>query len=266
MSSLKTALIQTSSGIVPSENAAFIGSALREAAENGAELAILPECALLWAKTDITHKESRSLEDWEKIILPIIKKHGIATVWGGIQIKEEEGVFNTSLAYDESGKLLCRYEKTHLFQLFMKDKMAVDETETYRFGRTGPQILEFKGFKFGISICYDLRFPELYRQYENIDALICTAAFTKKTGRAHWELLLRARAVENQCYMLAAAQCGINKANGIHTYGHSMAVDSWGKILAEAGDSPEVIFSEISRKHLDEYREQLPALKNRRLK
>ncbi len=264
---MKIALCQASSTPNPSENLIWIEEALSRAVKAKAEMIIFPECILCWAQKNETKQQARSLKDWEKLILPLIKKYPVATVWGGVQIleKKEDKIYNTLLAYDENGKLIALYEKTHLFQLFVKDKINVDETQTYGFGRTGAIRLDYKGFSFGLSICYDLRFPELFRQYAGVDALICTAAFTKKTGRAHWEILLRARAIENQCYMLAAAQCGVNKLNGIQTYGHSMAIDPWGKVLSLAKEKPDVIFTTLKKEKISTDRELLPALKNRKI-
>ena len=263
---MKVAISQASSTPNPEENIKWVEESFILAKKNNAELLVFPECILCWAQNEETKKQARSITDWEKLFLPLINKYEIATVWGGIQISEGDKIYNTMLAYDSSGKQIAQYEKTHLFQLFIKDKINVDETQTYEFGRTGPVKFELNGFSFGMSICYDIRFPELYREYSDVDALLCTAAFTKKTGRAHWEILLRARAIENQCYMLAAAQCGINKLNGIQTYGHSMAIDPWGQILTEAEDKPTVIFAELNKKKIAADRELLPALKNRRLK
>ncbi len=262
---MKVAISQSSSTPDPAENIKWVHKSFEKALKEKAELIIFPECILCWAKNEATKKQARSIEDWEKLILPIIQKYELPSIWGGIQIKDNSKIYNTMLAYDGSGKLIASYEKTHLFQLFIKDKINVDETETYEFGRTGPVSFKLNGFTFGMSICYDIRFPELYRKYGEVDALICTAAFTKKTGRAHWEILLRSRAIENQCYMLAAAQCGTNKLNGIQTYGHSMAIDPWGKILSEAKDSPTVIFADLDKKKIATDREFLPALKNRKL-
>ena len=262
---MKIALSQASSTPDPQINVEWVRKSFELANKEKAELIIFPECILCWAKNEETKKTARSLSEWEKIIAPLIKEYKIASVWGGVQVKEKSKIYNTMLVYDNSAKLIAKYEKTHLFQLFIKDKINVDETETYEFGRTGPVSFELNGFKFGTSICYDIRFPELYRTYNDVDALICTAAFTKKTGRAHWEVLLRARAIENQCYMLAAAQCGTNKLNGIQTYGHSMAIDPWGKVLAEAKDEPELIIAELNKKKIASDRELLPALKNRQL-
>ncbi|MCM8525433.1 MAG: hypothetical protein NE327_02880 [Lentisphaeraceae bacterium] len=263
---MKIAISQASSTPDPEVNIQWVEESFQKAKENRSELIIFPECILSWAKNEETRKQARSLADWKKIFMPLIKKYEIASVWGGVQILEDKKIYNTMMAYDMAGNELGIYEKTHLFQLFIKDKITVDETQTYEFGRTGPVKFELNGFSFGMSICYDVRFPELYREYSGVDALICTAAFTKKTGRAHWETLLRARAIENQCYMLAAAQCGVNKLDGIQTYGHSMAIDPWGKVLAEAEDEPTVIFTELDKNKITTDRELLPALKNRRLK
>lgn len=263
---MKIAISQASSTPSPEENLSWVVKSFEMAVSEKAELIIFPECILCWAKNEETKKQARSKSAWEEIIKPLIKKYEIASVWGGIQILDKDKIYNSMLTYDESGNEIALYEKTHLFQLFVKDKINVDETQTYAFGRTGPVRMDYKGFSYGLSICYDIRFPELYRNYAGVDALICTAAFTKKTGRAHWEVLLRARAIENQCYMLASAQCGINRLNGIQTYGHSMAIDPWGKILSEAKDKPEVIFANLNKKKITADRELLPALKNRKLK
>ena len=265
MSSLKVALVQTSSTPDPEHNLIWINEAFARAAKNQCQLLVLPECALCWAKEELTKKLARSLEKWQDIIVPLSQKYNIAAVWGGLQVLENGKIYNTSLAYDKNGKVLACYEKTHLFQLFIKDKINIDETTTYEFGRTGPAAFELDGFKIGLTICYDLRFPELFREYAGHDAIICTAAFTKKTGRAHWEILLRARAIENQCYLLAAAQCGVNKVSNIQTYGHSMAIDPWGKILSEADNEPDIIYAVLDKQVLTDTQQLLPALKNRRL-
>lgn len=266
MNVLKTAIVQASSTPELDYNLQWVKQSFKAAAENDCQMIIFPECILCWAKNELTKAKALPLEDWEEIIIPLSQQYKIAAVWGGLQVKEGEKIYNTSLVYDKNGKRLARYEKTHLFQLFIKDKISVDETKTYEFGRTGPVAFEIDGFSFGLTICYDLRFPELFREYADLDCVICTAAFTKKTGRAHWEVLLRARAIENQCYILSAAQCGINEVSKIHTYGHSMAIDSWGKIIAEAQNEPEVIYAEIDKKQIADNREILPALKNRKLR
>lgn len=263
---MKVAIIQTSSTPDFQENYSFVEKQLETAKLEGAELTILPECVMCWAKSDVTRQKAKTLQEWQESLKELTSKYNMYTVWGGLQVKEDDNIFNTSLVFSDKGELVSKYEKTHLFQLFIKDKITVDETETYEFGRTGPVTFEINGLKIGISICYDIRFPELYLKYTGVDAIICTAAFTKKTGRAHWETLLRARAIENQCYVLAAGQCGINKLNGIQTWGHSMIIDSWGKVLENAGKEPGLIIADIDKAKIDSDRELLPALKNKRIK
>ncbi|MCM8537890.1 MAG: carbon-nitrogen hydrolase family protein [Lentisphaeraceae bacterium] len=262
---MKVALIQTSSVPDLETNYKFAKEQLEKAKIEGADMAIFPECAMCWAKADVTRSKAKTLQDWQKTLSALITDYSLCTVWGGLQILEDGKIYNTTLVFSDKGELMAKYEKTHLFQLFIKDKISVDETEVYEFGRTGPVTFELNGFTFGLSICYDIRFPEFYLKYEGVDALICTAAFTKKTGRAHWETLLRARAIENQSYMLAAAQCGINELSGIHTWGHSMAIDSWGKVLVDAGKEPGLIICEMTKEKINTDREILPALKNKRL-
>ncbi|NQZ56016.1 MAG: carbon-nitrogen hydrolase family protein [Lentisphaeraceae bacterium] len=266
MSKLKVAIAQASSTPEIDANFRWVERALQKAQAENSELIIFPECIMCWAQGDITRQKARTLESWEELLIPLIKKYAITTVWGGLQVLEGDVIYNTSLVYSANGEFLARYEKTHLFQLFIADKINIDETETYAFGRSGPISFKINDFQFGLSICYDLRYPELYREYTGVDAIICTAAFTKKTGRAHWEPLLRARAIENQCYVLASAQCGVNQLNGIHTYGHSMGIDSWGKVLCEAQQEPDVLFVTMDKNKLNSDRQILPALKNRRLK
>jgi deaminated glutathione amidase len=261
---LKVAIIQSSSTPDFHENLDFVKNALNKAKLENAKLAIFPECIMCWAKSDVTREKAKSLSDWSTVLGGLSKEFAINTVWGGIQVKEGELIYNTALVYSSTGQLITHYEKTHLFQIFMKDKITVDETQTYDFGRTGPVSFTIDDFSIGLTICYDLRFPELYRAYAGVDAIICTAAFTKKTGRAHWEPLLRARAIENQCYVLAAAQCGTNRLNGIQTWGHSMAIDSWGKVIDKLTDEPGVFTIEISKDKINSDREILPALKNRK--
>jgi len=262
---MKIAIAQMTSTPDVEQNCLAAKKALQQAKDESCQLIIFPECALCWAQHEVTIEKARSLDEWEKILLPYAAEFQIACVWGGLQVIDNGKIYNTSLAYSPEGKLLARYEKTHLFQLFIQDKINVDETKTYAFGRSGAVSFELDDFTFGLTICYDLRFPELFREYAGHDAIICTAAFTKKTGRAHWEPLLRARAIENQCYILAAAQCGVNELNGIHTYGHSMSIDPWGKITEEAQQQANVIFTTLSKKTIANHREILPALKNRRI-
>ena len=172
--------------------------------------------------------------------------------------------FNTSLLFLPDGTLAASYRKMHLFDVNLPGKVEIEESQFIVAGETcvtcaSPQA------QLGLSICYDLRFPELYRRLadDNAEVILVPAAFTRTTGRDHWELLLRARAVENQSFVIGANQVGRHGGN-LETYGHSMIIDPWGEILAAAKDEEEVIVAEIDMTRLAEVRAQLPALRHRR--
>jgi nitrilase len=178
-------------------------------------------------------------------------------------ISSESGkVLNTILAYGPNGKLAARYDKMHLFG-FTRGEESYDESRTISAG-ADVVTLETPLGRIGLSICYDLRFPELYRAMGECTLMVVPAAFTYTTGRAHWEILLRARAIENQCFVLAAAQGGLHK-NGRRTWGHSMLVDPWGEICAQHAEGEGVVLGQIDATQLEEVRMSLPALKHRKL-
>jgi nitrilase len=170
------------------------------------------------------------------------------------------------LAFDPSGKQTGRYDKIHLFG-FQTEKERYQESETIEAGNT-PALLKInidgQEWTFGLSICYDLRFPELYRAMGTVDCHIIPAAFTYTTGKAHWEILLRARAIENQCYVLSSAQGGLHQ-NQRRTWGHSMLIDPWGMVLADLPEGEGFISGVLSKVKLNEVRSQLPALAHRKL-
>jgi nitrilase len=181
-----------------------------------------------------------------------------------LQAGDGERALNSNGVYAPDGTLAARYDKLHLFA-FDNGREHYDEGRTLRAG-VEPVALQAGPLRVGLSICYDLRFPELYRALMNppCDLLSVPAAFTYTTGRAHWELLLRARAVENQCYVLAAAQGGTHE-NGRRTWGHSMVVDPWGDVVALHAEGEGVALAEVDPGRIAEVRRQLPALKHRRL-
>jgi len=164
------------------------------------------------------------------------------------------------LVYGPDGKRVARYDKIHLFN-FQRGSESYDESTTIFPGRT-PVSFESPGGRVGLSVCYDLRFPELYRALGEVSLILVPAAFTYTTGRAHWEILLRARAIENQCYVLAAAQGGLH-ANGRRTWGHSMFIDPWGDVLEVRAEGPGVVVGSLDPAHLAEVRTALPALRHR---
>jgi nitrilase len=171
-------------------------------------------------------------------------------------------VLNTTLVYDPQGVSMSRYDKIHLFG-FNKGAESYDEARTIVPGDT-VGVFDAPFGRVGLSVCYDLRFPELYRAMGECALIIVPAAFTYTTGRAHWEVLLRARAIENQCYVLAAAQGGMH-VNGRRTWGHSMLVDPWGEVKAVLPEGEGVIAGELDPAFLRGVRDSLPALRHRKM-
>jgi nitrilase len=166
------------------------------------------------------------------------------------------------LLVDPSGQYVARYDKIHLFGLTREDE-RFDEAATIEPGTT-PVVADALGLRLGLTVCYDLRFAELYRQLAPCDVLLVPSAFTYTTGKAHWETLLRARAIENQCYVLASAQGGTHQ-NGRRTWGHSMLVDPWGEVAGVLPEGEGVVMGEIDPARIAEVRRMLPALAHRTL-
>lgn len=225
------------------------------------DLLVLPENCLCLGDHTTVAAAGRSADAWGELLRPQVCELGVATVFGGIPVTDEAGATrNCSLVLGPDGKLLANYAKVHLFQLNPGHPGGVDETALYTPG-TRPVLFELGGWRIGLSICYDLRFPELYRSYAPADLLLCTAAFTRQTGAAHWHTLLRARAIENQCFVAAAGVCGSNPDTHLELYGHSLVADPWGELLGEALESgPAVLRLRLDHTRLAAVRARLPAL------
>jgi predicted amidohydrolase len=197
---------------------------------------------------------------------------GITIIGGTLPLKTvtQQRVRNACCAYGSRGELLARYDKIHLFS-FDNGRESYDEGQTLEAGER-PATFRTGALKVGLSVCYDMRFPELYRamnlstlgQIEPCDVFVVPAAFTYTTGQAHWELLLRARAVENQAFVIASAQGGTH-ANGRRTWGHSMVIDPWGEVLASLAEGEGLAIANLEVGRLNDVRQQLPALQHRRL-
>jgi len=174
--------------------------------------------------------------------------------------------FNTCLLFDRRGKIAAKYRKIHLFEAYLDNGRQVRESDVYAAGHR-PVMANIEGWRCGLSICYDVRFPELFRYYSSKGAhlFFVPANFTQRTGRDHWEVLLRARAIENQSFVVAPGQCGINQKTAIASYGNSMAVGPWGEILCRAGDKPAVLTAVLNPENLRTTRARIPALRHRRL-
>ncbi len=282
MSSLKIAAVCLTSTTDKDRNIATALGYVREAAAAGADWVQLPEMLAFHGPYDKIYDmaESEGGPLFETMAATA-REHKIVLIAGTVgerpgrdevpesALRNKNGhrkVFNTSYVFGRDGSLLAKYRKTHLFNLTDSASGALyNESEGYLSGDQAVTCT-IDGWKVGLSICYDLRFPRFYDLLEAQGApeiLLVPSAFTKGTGVAHWELLLRARAVERQAYVFAANQTG-QHSPGKESYGHSMIVDPWGKVLADTGDQPGVAYASISREGLAEARGKLPALTNRR--
>lgn len=247
------------------DNLATARRLVAQAAAAGAQLVVLPEYWAIMGKQEtdkLAHAEQPGSGPIQDGMAQMARQHGIWLIGGTLPlISGEEGkVLNTTLVYDPQGAPAGRYDKIHLFGF-------TRGTESYNESRTivpGAQVrsIETPFGRVGLSICYDLRFPELYRAMGDCALIVVPAAFTHTTGSAHWEVLLRARAIENQCYVLASAQGGLHP-NGRRTWGHSMLIDPWGEVKAVLPEGEGVVSGEIDLLFLAGVRESLPALAHR---
>ena len=266
---MKIAAIQMVSGTELQANLATAAELLAQAAKQGAELAVLPEYFGLMGLKDtdkLQLQETSGRGVVQDFLSQTARRLGLWIVGGTLPIATQDAgrVRNSSLAYSPSGQCMARYDKIHLFR-FTQGEEDYDESRVLEPGAE-PVRFELASrdghiYTIGMSVCYDLRFPELYRTLK-ADLLLVPSAFTYTTGQAHWEVLLRARAIENLAYVLAAAQGGEHE-NGRRTWGHSMLVDPWGRVLAEQAEGPGVVMGEIRGTSQQEMRQRLPALNHR---
>lgn len=267
---MKVAALQMVSGPDRDANLATAGALLAEAAAAGAELAVLPEyfCLMGHADTDkLAAREVPGSGPVQDFLAAQARRLGLWIAGGTLPLaaSDEGHVRNTCLVHSPAGECVARYDKIHLFR-FDNGRERYDESRVIEAGGE-PRVFELPSrdghrWRIGLSVCYDLRFPELYRALA-ADVLLVPSAFTHVTGDAHWHLLLRARAVENLAYVVAPAQGG-RHANGRRTWGHSLVADPWGAVLAERDDEGAgVVLSELSAARLAQVRTQLPALSHR---
>ena len=251
----------------PADNCETAARLVREAAAAGAQLVLLPE---YWAVLGGNEQDKVEIAEpagdgpLQNFLANLARECGIWLLGGTLPLKSHQSgkVLNSLMAYAPDGTLASRYDKIHLFG-FTRGEESYDESRTIVPG-SEVAVLETPFARVGLSICYDLRFPELYRAMGQCDLIVMPAAFTATTGRAHWEVLLRARAIENQCYVLASAQGGLHP-NGRRTWGHSMLVDPWGGICAELAEGEGVVTGEIDLDSMMGIRDSLPALQHRTL-
>ena len=265
---LRVACVQISAGADPEKNLAIVREKIKEALKKGAKLIALPENFCFRGASEFLSTLAGKITP--AVITEfktLARRHKTAFLLGSLIERGPRGkFFNTSYLISENGKIAAKYRKIHLFDVSLKN-VKVRES---KYLARGSEIVTAKvcGIQTGLSICYDLRFSELYRSLSAKGAclIFVPANFTETTGRAHWEVLLRARAIENQAFVVAPAQSGKNPESGLASFGCSLIVDPWGSVLARGSrDGVEVVAADMDFKILEKIRRELPALKHRRL-
>jgi nitrilase len=272
------AAVQMVSTPVVRENLQAAARLVARAAADGADLVVLPEYFCILGNKETDKVEAREpveagrnagpIQEW---LSATAARHKVWLVGGTIPVDcgSAQKILNTSLVYGPDGKLVARYDKIHLFGFQREHEDGrveqFDEARTIVHGSNAPVAFDTPFGRVGLSVCYDLRFPELYRALGACDLLLVPSAFTATTGKAHWEPLLRARAIENLAYVLAPAQGGLH-VNGRRTHGHTMFIDPWGAILGELVEGEGVVAGRIDLDEIAAFRASLPALAHRTLR
>lgn len=267
------ACIQTNCQDDLAANVAATLPLVEKAAREGGELICLPENAFLMeAPGQKAYQPAIPVAEHPGVqgCRELARRFGAWILIGSVPVRDEEActqgekVHNTSLLIDEKGELVCRYQKIHLFDVDLPNGESYRESNRFSGGASAP-LVPLPWGKLGLTICYDVRFPQLYRSLAQSGAemLAVPAAFTKVTGEAHWHVLLRARAIENGSFVFAPAQCG-SHPGGRQTYGHSLIIDPWGKVLADAGEKEGIITARIDMERVAQTRQRVPSLQHDR--
>jgi deaminated glutathione amidase len=267
MKSYLAAAVQMNSLPDLHKNLAQAEELIELAVKRGAELVGLPENFSFLGDEDAKLQQAETIaEASEKFLKTMAQRFQVTLVGGGYPVPAGDGkVYNTALLVAPNGHEVGRYEKAHLFDVLIPDGVTYQESATVLAGKKLPQPFDSSDLgRVGMSVCYDVRFPELYRylSQQGADVLFVPAAFTAYTGKDHWQVLLQARAIENTCYVIAPAQTG--RHNSIRqSHGHALIVDPWGTVLADAGEAIGVAIAEINPARLEQVRRQMPSLKHR---
>jgi len=227
----------------------------------------LPEVFALRGSTRDYHDSAQPLTGaLIDFLASLAHRHNAWVLAGSIVEDDRPSVYNTSVLINRRGEIAASYRKIHLFDSELDSGEIIRESDTWSAGTT-PVSADLEGWQCGMAICYDLRFPELFRHYSAAGAniLFLPSNFTRRTGQDHWEILLRARAIENQCYVIAPDQCGTDPHTGIASHGHSMIVGPWGEVLAEIEEGEGATTITLDRHHLETVRNRIPALTHRKL-
>lgn len=263
---LRTACLQLNSGNDLADNLSTVEVMTREAAGAGANFILLPEYALMMDGSGRVMRERALDPDGAAALGELRSLARELQVWmlvGSLTVKLDGGdgrIANRSFLIADDGAVAATYDKIHMFDVTLPDGKLIRESSAYRPGDTAV-VADTPWGGLGMTVCYDLRFPHLFRALAKAGARIITvpSSFQRQTGVAHWHVLLRARAIENACYVLAPAMCGDHPGNR-QTYGHSLVVDPWGEIIAEGGETPQVIYADIDPERVDRVRRMMPAL------
>lgn len=266
MTSIKLALCQMNVIDDKDENLKTASSMIARSVDENADFIVLPEMFNCPYSNDkfIEYQEAENDSQTLDLISELARKNHVYILAGSIPEKEDEKLFNTSYLFNREGKIIAKHRKMHLFDIDVKDKITFKESNVLTPGDDFT-IADMEFGKIGIGICYDVRFPELARvMVENgALALFYPGAFNMTTGPAHWELLFRSRALDNQVFCIGVAPA-LNKNANYHSYGHSIIANPWGEVIAQAGQKEELIISEINLDEIKKIREELPLLKNKR--
>ena len=264
----KIGVLQMTSGIDPAVNAATLVDAIGEAADAGAAMLFTPEMSGLIDRDRARAAGSIVAEDGDPVLAAVCEAAVAAGIWvhmGSLAVRRPDGKFaNRGFVIDPSGAIRVRYDKLHLFDVDLPSGESWRESSSYVAGETAT-VIDTPAGKLGTSICYDLRFADLYRALSDAGATILSvpAAFTRPTGAAHWKILLRARAIEAGAFVVAAAQTGVHE-DGRETHGHSLVIDPWGDVLLDMGEGVGLAFAEIDLARIEEVRSRIPVLAHRR--
>lgn len=268
MTSFRVACVQVNAGRAFAPNVEVACQSIRSAREQGAELVCLPENVSL-LEPDTARLKAMALPEAEHPALAaftaIAKETGSWILVGSLAIRSEgDQIANRAFLVDNAGAIAARYDKIHLFDVDIGPGQQYRESDTFTPG-SSPVVAQTPWGGLGLSICYDLRFPALYRHLaqNGADFLSVPAAFTRTTGEAHWHVLLRARAIENGCFVFAPAQCGTH-AEGRQTFGHSLIINPWGEVLADGGEEPGIVIADVDTDKVAAARRRVPALHHER--
>lgn len=265
MKKLKAAVVQVNAGDKIEYNLERIGRLI--ARIQACDLIALPEVFALRGADEDYRVHAQSLHgEIAQWLGNIAKSRNVWILAGSIIEKARGKCFNTCLLFDRRGRIVAKYRKIHLFEAQLDNGQSVRESDIYSAGDR-PVMANIEGWVCGLAICYDLRFPELFRHYAGKGAhlFFIPANFTQKTGKDHWETLLRARAIENQAFIVASDQCGANPKTGIASYGNSMIVGPWGEIICRAGEKECVLTATLNPDELRRTRKRIPVLAHRRI-